>query len=245
MAAVIRESREVFPIENARSDSDPQNTKYVNFLQRSLDSAIPAYFESSNSGTRVRSTWVAVLVALISVTIIVAACSRDEPEQVTFDPQSSALGEIEISSPAFGDGDSIPVEFTCDGDDTSPPLRWSEPPVGTRALVVIIDDPDAPGQIFRHWSIYNIPSGTRSLKESRPPTPGLENSTLQGKNDFGRVGYGGPCPPAGQEHEYVFFVYALLEPLELAAGASPAEVTAAIRGRVLGAGSFSAMYARR
>ncbi|MCZ6539149.1 MAG: YbhB/YbcL family Raf kinase inhibitor-like protein [Chloroflexi bacterium] len=182
---------------------------------------------------------------LILMTLIAIACGGDSSEREPFDPQSSALATIEISSPAFGSGDSIPVEFTCDGDDLSPPLRWSKPPAGTRALVVVVDDPDAPGRIFRHWSVYNIPSGTRSLKESRPTTSRLENTTLQGKNDFGGVGYGGPCPPRGQEHEYVFFIYALSEPLDLEAEASPAEVAAAIRGRVLGAGSFSGMYVRR
>ena len=185
------------------------------------------------------------LSALILMTLIAAACGDDTSVQEPFDPQSSALATIEFSSPAFGNGDSIPVEFTCDGNDSSPPLRWSEPPAGTRALAVVVDDPDAPGRIFRHWSVYNIPSGTRSLKESRPTTSQLENTTLQGKNDFGGVGYGGPCPPGGQEHEYVFFIYALSEPLELEAGASPAEVAAALRGRVLGTGSFSGMYARR
>lgn len=172
-------------------------------------------------------------------------CGGDASEQEPFDPQSSALGTIEISSPAFGDGDSIPVKFTCDGDDSSPPLRWSEPPVGTGALAIIVDDPDAPGRIFRHWSVYNLPPDVRSLSESRPGTPQLESKALQGKNDFGRTGYGGPCPPKGQEHEYVFFIYALSEPLELEAGVSPAEVTAALRGRVIATGSFSGMYARR
>lgn len=188
---------------------------------------------------------VALLSALILLTLIAAACGGDTPEREPFDPESSVLGTIEISSPAFGNGDSIPVEFTCDGSDSSPPLRWSEPPAGTRALAIVVDDPDAPRRIFRHWSVYNIPSGTRSLKESRPTTPQLENTTLQGKNDFGRTGYGGPCPPSGQEHEYVFFIYALTEPLELGAGASPDEVARAIRGRVLGTGTFSGMYARQ
>ena len=121
-----------------------------------------------NTSTHVRLCFVGLLPALILMTLVAAACGGDTADQEPFDPQSSALGTIEISSPAFGRGDSIPVEFTCDGDDLSPPLRWSEPPAGTRALAIIVDDPDAPGRIFRHWSVYNIPSGTRSLKESRP-----------------------------------------------------------------------------
>ena len=92
----------------------------------------------------------AVLFPVILMALIAVACGGDAAEQEPFDPQSSALGTIEISSPAFGDGDSIPVDFTCDGDDLSPPLRWSEPPAGTRALAIVVDDPDAPGRIFRH-----------------------------------------------------------------------------------------------
>lgn len=215
------------PLEDAGASLDPTELKF--FTPR----------------TRIWPRSVALLSALVLLTLIAVACGGNQSEVELFDPQSSTLGMIEISSPAFGDGDSIPVKFTCDGDDSSPPLRWSEPPAGTRALVIVVDDPDAPRRIFRHWSVYNIPSGTRSIKESRPTTPRLENTTLQGENDFGRVGYGGPCPPRGQEHEYMFFIYALTEPLELEPGASPAEVTAAIRGRVLGVGSFSGMYARR
>ncbi len=152
---------------------------------------------------------------------------------------------FEFSSPAFDDGAAIPIEYTCDGDDVSPPLRWSDVPSGTRAIAIIIDDPDAPSRIFRHWSAFNLTSGTRSLKAGQAATPGLENSTLQGENDFGVTGYGGPCPPAGQEHEYVFFIYALTEQLELEANATPQQVSEAIRGRVIGTGSFSGMYARR
>lgn len=173
------------------------------------------------------------------------ACSGSDSEQAIFDPQRSVLGSIQFSSAAFDDGDSIPAEFTCDGNDASPPLRWSDVPVGTRSLAIVVDDPDAPGRIFRHWSVYNIPSGTRSLRQGQATTPKLENSTLQGRNDFERTGYGGPCPPKGEEHEYLFFIYALSEPLELESNASPSDITAAIRGRVVGVGSFSGMYVRR
>jgi len=193
--------------------------------------------------TRFRTT--VLLSALILMTLVSAACGGDVPESAPFDPQSSALGVIAISSPAFGDGESIPVEFSCDGAGTSPPLRWSDPPTGTKALAIIVDDPDAPGRIFRHWSIFNIPSGTRSLREGLGDSAQQENSMQQGLNDFGEIGYAGPCPPGGQEHEYVFFIYALSEQLELPVDADAAAMTAAIRGRVLATGSFSGTYARQ
>jgi Raf kinase inhibitor-like YbhB/YbcL family protein len=182
---------------------------------------------------------------MIVIAITVVACGGSDSDVQPFDPEISVLGEITFSSPAFDDGGDIPVEFTCDGDDTSPPLRWAELPAGTRSVAIILDDPDAPGQIFRHWSVYNIPSGTHSLSANQAKTPDLKDSTRQSQNSFGGTGYGGPCPPTGQEHEYLFFIYALSEPLVLEENASPLQVSEALRGRVVGTGSFSGMYARR
>jgi hypothetical protein len=186
-----------------------------------------------------------LLLALILLSGLTVACGAKVTETVSFDPESSLISTFEFSSPAFDDGEAIPIEYTCDGENVSPPLRWAEAPSGTRAIAIIVDDPDTPGQIFRHWSVFNLPSGTRSLKAGQPTTPGLENSTLQGQNDFGNTGYDGPCSPAGQEHEYVFFIYALTEHLALDAEATPKQVSETIRGRVIGTGSFSGMYARR
>lgn len=195
--------------------------------------------------THLRFRTAVLLAAVAFISLIAVACGGDTPESAPFDPQSSPLGVIEISSLAFADGEQIPVKFTCDGAGISPPLRWSDPPAGTRALAIIVDDPYAPRRIFRHWSIFNIPSETRSFKEALADSPQLENTIRQGLNDFGKFGYGGPCPPAGQEHEYVFFIYALSEQLELPVDADPDAVAAAIRGLVLGTGSFSGMYARQ
>lgn len=186
-----------------------------------------------------------IAFVLITAVLLLAACSGNDEEAAPFDPESSLIATIDLSSGAFDDGANIPVEYTCDGNDTSPPLRWSEAPQGTRSIAIIVDDPDAPGRIFRHWSVFNIPAGTRSLEPGQPTTPELKNTTRQAKNDFGSSGYGGPCPPNGQEHEYVFFIYALSEPLELEGDATPSEVSAALRGKVVGTGSFSGMYVRR
>jgi len=185
-------------------------------------------------------------VALISFITVVAlvACSSDEPT-VEFDIESSFIPEISFSSAAFDSGANIPTEYTCDGANTSPPLRWSDVPARTRSIAIIVDDPDAPNGIFRHWSVFNIPSGARSIEANQPLTPSLKNSTRQAVNDFGGVGYSGPCPPMGEEHEYVFFIYALTEQLELDGDATALDVSAALRGKVVGTGSFSGMYARR
>jgi hypothetical protein len=176
---------------------------------------------------------------------VAVACGGGDSDAQPFDPEISVLGEIAFSSPAFDDGDDIPVEFTCDGANSSPPLRWAELPTGTRSIAIILDDPDAPGQIYRHWSVYNIPSGTHSLSAGQMNTSALKDSTRQGQNSFGSTGYGGPCPPTGQEHEYLFFIYALSEQLALDENASPLQVSEAIRGLVVGTGSFSGMYVRR
>jgi Raf kinase inhibitor-like YbhB/YbcL family protein len=186
-----------------------------------------------------------VLSITVLVALVLASCGGEDSAPKVFDPASSVITVIEFSSPAFGDGEPIPMQYTCDGDDMSPPLRWSDVPAGTRSISIILDDPDAPGSIFRHWSLYDLPSATRSLKEAQPTSGKLQNSTRQGKNDFDATGYRGPCPPRGEEHEYLFFIYALSEPLKLGENATPSEVSNAIRGRVLGTGSFTGMYARQ
>jgi len=193
-----------------------------------------------------QTRWHLSLITFIAIGFVLATAGcGDNDSKPEFDPESSLISEIEISSVAFEDGGDIPIEYTCDGENNSPPLRWSDVPAGTRSLAIIMDDPDATGQIFRHWSVFNIPSGTRSLDANQPTTPDLKNSTKQGQNDFDSTGYGGPCPPEGQEHEYVFFIYALSEPLTLEGNTSPLEVSAALRGKVTGTGSFSGMYVRR
>jgi Raf kinase inhibitor-like YbhB/YbcL family protein len=181
---------------------------------------------------------------LATFLLAVVACGSTDVELQQFDPESSLISVIEFSSPAFDDGDDIPIAYTCDGDDSSPPLRWSEMPAGTRSIAIVVDDPDAPSGIFRHWSVYNVPSGTRSLSVGQPATAKLKDSIRQAQNDFGNTGYGGPCPPSGQEHEYLFFIYALTESIDLEENATPKQVSESIRGLVIGTGSFSGMYAR-
>ena len=149
-----------------------------------------------------------------------------------------------VSSPAFQEGDTIPTKYTCQGQDVSPPLAWSEPPVGTQSLALIVDDPDAPGGVFTHWVLFNIPSDSRQLPEAVPTQAQLPSGALHGKNDFGRIGYGGPCPPPGRPHRYQFTLYALDQPLDLEAGVSKKQLLAAMQGHILAQGQLTGTYQR-
>jgi Raf kinase inhibitor-like YbhB/YbcL family protein len=104
---------------------------------------------------------------------------------------------MKIESVAFTNNSTIPSQYTCDGSNISPPLSWDEPPVGTKSLVLICDDPDAPGGTFVHWVLYDLPPTTRQLPEGIPAQPQVASAGIHGRNDFGRIGYGGPCPPDG------------------------------------------------
>jgi len=149
-----------------------------------------------------------------------------------------------ISSSAFKPGGSIPRAYTADGRDVSPALIWENSPSGTQALALICDDPDAPGGIWAHWVIWNLPAAAKGLAENVPPARVLADGSAQGKNDFGRIGYGGPSPPAGKPHRYFFRLYALKEKLALASGASSRELGKAMEGRTLGTAEMFGTYGR-
>lgn len=138
---------------------------------------------------------------------------------------------MELSSTAFLPGGTIPTEYTCEGENRSPPLAWGAPPTGTRSFALIVDDPDAPGRVWVHWLAWDIPGTARGLPAGvSPHADGLR----QGTNDFKRAGYGGPCPPRGHgAHRYVFRLYALDARLDLRPGASRQELESAMRGHVL------------
>ncbi|MCX2727915.1 YbhB/YbcL family Raf kinase inhibitor-like protein [Thermomicrobium sp. 4228-Ro] len=141
-------------------------------------------------------------------------------------------------------GGTIPAEYTCDGADGSPPLSWSDPPVGTTAFVLVVEDPDAPGGIFTHWLLYDLPAATRSLPPAVPPDGTLNSGARQGRNDFGTLGYRGPCPPPGRPHRYVFRLYALDRPTGLPPGAWRNDVLRALEGHVLAIGELVGTYSR-
>ncbi len=154
------------------------------------------------------------------------------------------MEKLTVTSGAFRQEGMIPSKYTCDGADVSPPLSWSKPPAGTRSLALISDDPDAPGRTWVHWVVYNIPPGTTSLPEGVPRNEKILGDALQGKNDFGRVGYGGPCPPGGT-HRYFFKLYALDAVLDLRSGATKNDVLSAMEGHVLAQGELMGKYKRK
>ncbi len=149
---------------------------------------------------------------------------------------------LSISSDAFQDGGQIPSKYTCDGQDISPQLAWGGPPQGTKAFALIVDDPGAPSGVFTHWVLFNLPADTRQLAEGIPSQSQLQNGALQGKNDFGKIGYSGPCPPRGTTHQYRFTLYALDKLLDLKAGATKKQILEAVKGYVLAQGQLRGVY---
>lgn len=152
---------------------------------------------------------------------------------------------MQLLSPAFSDGDYIPVIYTCDGDNISPPLIFTDIPEGTMSFSLIVEDPDAPGGIFTHWIIYDIPSTFEGLPEDVPPAFTIEYGIKQGVNSFGNVGYGGPCPPSGSTHRYFFVLFALDVPsLGLPAGISKSQFLSSIEGHVISECELVGIYGR-
>jgi len=151
---------------------------------------------------------------------------------------------FELTSPAFADGGAIPRTYTCDGQDISPMLQWSNTPPGVQSFALIADDPDAPGGVWVHWVLYDLPSGTRALPEGLPPEAALPDGSRQGKNSWGRVGYGGPCPPGGT-HRYFFKLYALDTTLNLASGATKEQLLKAMEGHSLAEVQLMGTYSRQ
>ena len=152
---------------------------------------------------------------------------------------------IRLTSSAFTKGGSIPEEYTCDGVNVSPPLAWTHLPAATQSLALTVDDPDAPSGIWVHWLLFNLPPETASLPIGVPTTDTLPSGARQGSNDYGKIGYGGPCPPSGKPHRYVFTLYALDTLLDLPSGAMRRMLINAISGHILDQGELIGTYARR
>lgn len=145
------------------------------------------------------------------------------------------VSNLKIKSSAFSAGDSIPSRYTCDGEDVNPPLEVENLPDGTKSLVLIIEDPDAPKQVWDHWLVWNIPPENSIDEDS---IPGKE-----GKNSFGKHHYGGPCPPSGT-HRYFFKVFALEDQLDLPENAEKEELEEAMVGKILAKGELMGLYSR-
>jgi Raf kinase inhibitor-like YbhB/YbcL family protein len=149
------------------------------------------------------------------------------------------MSEFALESSAFENAQAIPDRHTCEGEDISPPLRWTNVPDGTRSLTLVVDDPDAPNGVFTHWLAWGLDPAAGGLGEGEP-------APSEGRNDFGTTGYRGPCPPPGHgRHRYLFRLYALDTPLGLAADAAKAELEQAIEGHVLTSAELVGTYERQ
>ena len=150
-----------------------------------------------------------------------------------------------LSSPVLQGGQAIPSQYTCDGADISPPLVWEGLADGVNSLALTCDDPDAPGGTWVHWVLFNLPANITALEAGLAKAGTLPNGAHQGRNDFKRLGYGGPCPPPGRAHHYVFRLYALDETLRLPPGATKAELLRAMKGHILAQAELVGTYHRR
>ena len=179
--------------------------------------------------------FIAMIFASLFIAALTAACGSDSVVEPT-----PVNNDIQLTSSAFAEGQCIPIEFTCDGANVSPPLRWSNIPNRAESIALIMDDPDAPSRTFVHWVIYNIPVDTGEMAAGAPP---LEAQS--GSNDFNITGYGGPCPPSGNPHRYFFKVFALDELLDLDTGSAKSDLLDSMDGHILAQGQLMGLYQRQ
>ena len=175
----------------------------------------------------------ALIVIGIVVAIVMLGLLRSDVGSNDIELPPPSAGFI-LTCSAFGDGEPIPVEYTCDGEDISPPLAWGEPPAGTRSFALILDDPDAPVGNWTHWIVYQIPLTARSFTPDLRPSSQIDGTVLLfGRNSWGKQTYGGPCPPSGTHH-YFFRLYALGTVLDLPDNAKRSELENAMEGHIIG-----------
>lgn len=179
------------------------------------------------------------LIPLV-ICMALASCGAKDRSNGENAVENATLAKLTLTSNAFQNGQPIPTQFTCDGADQTPALKWDEPPAGTKSFALIIDDPDAPSGTFAHWGVYDIPASARSIG-------GNQHVGTEVANDFGKPGYGGPCPPKGHgPHHYHFKLFALgTEKLGLASSAKVADVEKAAREHAIAQGELIGTYERR
>lgn len=187
----------------------------------------------------------AILSFAVLMLVLIGCASRPQPvaQQPAVDKPKDNNGGIKLTSTAFKEGQPIPATYTCKGVNISPPLEWSGVPKTAKTLAIIAEDPDAPGGTWVHWVLYNLPADNIGLVEMVPVTENLKAGGFQGKNDFDKIGYGGPCPPSGT-HRYFFKIYALDAELPLKAGATKAEVEKAMSGHIVSQGQLMGNFGR-
>jgi Raf kinase inhibitor-like YbhB/YbcL family protein len=177
--------------------------------------------------------------------IVQSSTSSTEDEELQ-EVQDGTLDEVLhffLTSPAFKEGEAIPLEYSCDGEDQSPALQWSGVPKGASSFALIMDDPDAPGGTWIHWILYNIPAENSSLPASMPSYMVMVDGSTHGVNSWGRTDYGGPCPPSGK-HRYFFRLYALDTTLSIPEGSQIEVITTAMESHILGETSLMGTYER-
>jgi len=184
-----------------------------------------------------------ILSTLLFALLACASRSTTAPPEPAANKSQEKKMEIKLESSAFKDGQSIPKQYTCDGVNISPPLEWSGVPKNGKTLAIICDDPDAPAGTWVHWVVYNLHADDLGLIENTPATDKLTGGGLQGKNDFGKIGYGGPCPPSGT-HRYFFKLYALDAETDLKPGATKSDLLKAMEGHVTAQGQLMGTYSR-
>lgn len=186
-----------------------------------------------------------ITASTLSLLVFLACSSRQPPaaQAPIATPNQEQKMEIKLTSTAFKEGEAIPRQYSCDGINVSPPLEWTGVPKSAKTIALVADDPDAPSGTFVHWVLYNLSAANIGLVENLPPTEGLRAGGFQGKNGFGKLGYGGPCPPTGT-HRYFFKIYALDAELPLKAGATKAEVEKAMQGHIVAQGQLMGTYSR-
>lgn len=186
--------------------------------------------------------WQGIAPALALIALASCGAGNQASNQVQGERtmENATLTKLSLTSDAFRDGQPIPTEFTCDGADQSPALSWGDPPQGSKSFALVVDDPDAPSGTFRHWGAYDIPASSRSIAAGQKV--GTEVT-----NDFGKPGYGGPCPPKGHGvHHYHFKLFALdVDKLGLPANAKIADVESAAEKHSLGRAELIGTYERR
>jgi Raf kinase inhibitor-like YbhB/YbcL family protein len=176
-------------------------------------------------------------VAAVLLVAVLAACGGDDEEEPV--PSAPSVAGFEFEEGAVAEGEPIDARYTCEGEDVSPELAWTGVPEGAAELILVVEDPDAPGGTFTHWLAFGIDPGETGMAE------GAEGLDLaQGENDMGEIGYGGPCPPEGETHDYVFRLLAVDAESGLDDGASRDDVLAAVEGHVLGEAILTAPYSR-
>jgi Raf kinase inhibitor-like YbhB/YbcL family protein len=168
------------------------------------------------------------------------ACAADNPKST-----GGKTMNIQITSAAFASGQPIPAKYTCDGQDVSPPLKWSNAPANTKSFALIADDPDAPAGTWVHWMLYDLTATTTELAENTSKSQQLPGGAKQGLNSWPHLGYDGPCPPRGKPHRYFFKLYALDALLDLKPGATKRDLLKAMEGHILAEGQLMGTYQRK